>query len=94
MAYRFLPPKFVNFDTKPATVNAIEKAIVNTANKAIPSLWKSNKSTSNADNKDIGISTEDNQMIFDIEDIGVTNNTVNKAADKTANGYFAILIGL
>ena len=38
MAYRFLPPKFVNFDTKPATVNAIEKAIVNTANKAIPSL--------------------------------------------------------
>jgi hypothetical protein len=33
-------------------------------------------------------------MIFDIEDIGVTNNTVNKAADKTANGYFAILIGL
>jgi len=33
-------------------------------------------------------------MIFDIEDIGVTNKTVYKAADKTANGYFTILISL
>jgi hypothetical protein len=39
-----------------------------------------------------GISTEINQIKFEIEDIGVINITVNKAAEKTANGYFVIFI--
>ena len=39
-----------------------------------------------------GISNEYNQIRFDIDEIGVTNITVNKAADKTAKGYFTIVI--
>ena len=69
------------------TVKAIAKAIEKTANKAIPSLWKSNKITSKEENIVTGISTEDNQIRFEIDVIGVTSITVNSAADKTANGY-------
>jgi hypothetical protein len=39
-----------------------------------------------------GISTEDSQIRFDIEVIGVTNITVNNAADNTENGYLDIFI--
>ncbi|MDA8733393.1 hypothetical protein N9M76_02065 [Gammaproteobacteria bacterium] len=39
-----------------------------------------------------GISTEDNHMRLEIEEIGVINITVNRAADKTANGYLAMFI--
>ena len=41
------------------------------------------------------ISNKDIRLInskFDIDEIGVINITVNKAADRTANGYLAILI--
>jgi hypothetical protein len=40
----------------------------------------------------IGISTEDSQIRFETDVIGVISIAVNNAADKTANGYFAILI--
>ena len=74
-AYNFLPPPyFVYFDIKPETVKAIANAIVKTANKAKPSLWKSNKITSkDVTNIVTGISTEDNQIRFDIDVIGVTS---------------------
>jgi len=39
-----------------------------------------------------GISADASQIKFDIDEIGVINITVNNAADKTANGYFAMLI--
>ncbi len=39
-----------------------------------------------------GISTDASQIRFDIDVIGVINITVNNAADKMANGYFAIFI--
>jgi hypothetical protein len=42
--------------------------------------------------KSTGISTEANQIKFEIEVTGVISIIVNKAAEKTANGYFAILI--
>ena len=38
------------------------------------------------------MSTEANQINFDIDEIGVISITANKAAERTANGYFAILI--
>lgn len=39
-----------------------------------------------------GISTDDSQIRFEIDVIGVMSIAVNSAADKTANGYFATLI--
>ena len=38
------------------------------------------------------MSTEASQINFDIDEIGVINITANKAAEKIANGYFAIFI--
>ena len=48
-----------------------------------------NLSTSNEEINPTGISTEDK---FDNEPIGVINITVNNAAERIANGYFAIFI--
>ena len=39
-----------------------------------------------------GISTEDSHMRLETDEIGVINITVNRAADKTANGYLAMFI--
>jgi hypothetical protein len=36
--------------------------------------------------------TEFNHIKLDMDEIGVINITVNKAADRTANGYLAIFI--
>ena len=76
----------------PATEKAIPKPIITTAYKAIPSLWKSNRMTSIQVTNPTGISADANQIRFDIDEIGVINNTVNNAADNTANGYFAMFI--
>ena len=92
--YKYLPPNFENLEIKPATENAIENPTITTTYKPIPSLWKSNKITSNDENIVTGISTDANQIKFDIEETGVINITVNKAAEKTANGYFVIFINL
>ena len=39
-----------------------------------------------------GISTEASQIKFESDEIGVINITVNKAAERTAKGYFAMFI--
>ena len=92
MAYKYFPPNDVNLEIKPAIVKAIANPITTTAYKPIPNLWKSNKITSIDENNPTGISTEDNHIKFDIDEIGVINITVNRAAERTANGYFAIFI--
>ena len=58
----------------------------------MPKRWKSNSKTSSDLNIPIGMFTEFNQIKFDMDEIGVINITVNKAADRTANGYLAIFI--
>ena len=55
-------------------------------------IYKSKRITSKDVIKVTGISTEDSQIRFDIEVIGVTNITVNNAADNTENGYLDIFI--
>ena len=57
-------------------------------------LLKQKSKTSRDDPKPTGISTEDSHNKFDIEEIGVINITVKRAAEKTANGYFVIFINL
>ena len=58
----------------------------------MPKRWKSKSKTSSDVKIPIGMFTEFNQIKFDIDEIGVINITVNKAADRTANGYLAIFI--
>tara|TARA_X000000950_G_C13419143_1_gene459368 strand:- start:264 stop:392 length:129 start_codon:yes stop_codon:yes gene_type:complete len=36
--------------------------------------------------------SEFNQIKFDIDEIGVINITVNKDAERTANGYLAVFM--
>ena len=76
---------------KEGQIKALKPTII-TPNKAIPNLWKSNKLTSKDEINPTGISTEASQIKLDNDEIGVINITVNKAAERTANGYFAILI--
>ena len=51
-----------------------------------------NSITSKEENNPTGISTEASHIKLDSDEIGVINMTVKRAADKTANGYFAIFI--
>ena len=91
-AYRYLAEIFVNLIKTAVKVKAIANPIITTPYKSIPKRWKSKSKTSSDEMIPIGISTEFNQIKLEIEEIGVINKTVSRAAEKTANGYFAIFI--